>query len=159
VIARELTIAGTVHHPEFIGDDWQRVDHPTCRPLQDGAAELGWEGDNRLVVYLHKPAQTFVLWRLEANGEYLPVGSFGLGQEITPASINQTIRRLVEVDSRNGFDPYLDVIGKIEAQERSDARDRWDALSEFADKFLFGLSQSHLPGVDISRVRNVNVRR
>ncbi len=155
---RELTLT-TVRHPQFIGNDWQLVDQPTVRPLTDGAPELGWEGDPRLAVYLHKPAQAFVLWRLEANGEYMPVGHFGLGADITPAGINQTIRRLIEVDSRRGFDPGADVIGRIQADEAAAEKDRHAALEQFADKFLFGLSRSHLPGIDITRVRNVNSRR
>ena len=157
---RELTLPGVVRHPEFIdGGTWRLVDHPTVRPLQDGASDLGWDGDPRLAVYLHLESETFVLWRLEASGEYLPVGRFGLGADITPASINATIRRLIEVDSRRGFDPYTDVIGKLAAQEATTAQTRQDALGEFADKFLYGLSRSHLPGVDITRVRNAPSRR
>ena len=155
---REQTLT-TVIHPEYIGNDWQLVNHPTVRPLTDGTPELGWEGDPRLAVYLHKPAQAFVLWRLEANGEYMPVGHFGLGEDLTPAGINQTIRRLIEVDSRRGFDPGADVIGRVQADERAEEADRQAALEQFADKFLFGLSRSHLPGVDITYVRNVNSRR
>ena len=156
---RELTLS-TVYHPEFIDNGtWQRVDHPTVQRITDGDPTLGWEGDQRLVVYLHLEAQAFVLWRLESNGEYLPVGHFGLGSDITPAGVNETIRRLIEVDSRRGFDPYADVVAKQEQVAKADAAVYWDGLEAFADKFLFGLAQSHLPGVDITRVRNVNSRR
>lgn len=155
---RELTLH-TVHHPLFIDNEWMLVEHPTVAPLQDGAPDLGWEGDPRLAVYLHKPTQTFVVWRLESNGEYLPVARFGIGQEITPASINQTIRDLIRVDSRRGFDPYADVIARQDEVARDQAREQAAYISDFADKLLYGLSRSHLPGIDVTRVRQLPARR
>lgn len=151
---RELTLA-SIHHPEFIGNDWQLVDHPTVRPIADGASELGWEGDNRLAVYLCKPTQQFVLWRLEHDGEYRPVAQLPSGQSITPASVNKLISRLVEIDSRRGFDPYQDVISTIEQAEKAQADAQRERISDAADKLLFGLSRSHLPGVDISYKHNL----
>lgn len=151
---RELTLTA-VHHPEFIGDEWQLVDHPTVRPIADGAPDLGWEGDARLAVYLCKPTQQFVLWRLEADNEYRPVAQLPSGQAITPESVNRLCRRLVEIDQRRGFDPYLDVIGTIEKVEKAEAVAQSERISEVADKLLFGLSRSHLPGVDISYKHNL----
>lgn len=151
---RELTLTA-VHHPEFIGDEWQLVDHPTVRPIADGAPDLGWEGDARLAVYLCKPTQQFVLWRLEADNEYRPVAQLPSGQAITPESVNRLCRRLVEIDQRRGFDPYLDVIGTIEKVEKAEAAAQSERISEVADKLLFGLSRSHLPGVDISYKHNL----
>lgn len=151
---RELTLTA-VHHPEFIGDEWQLVDHPTVQPIADGAPDLGWEGDARLAVYLCKPTQQFVLWRLEADNEYRPVAQLPSGQAITPESVNRLCRRLVEIDQRRGFDPYLDVIGTIEKVEKAEAAAQSERISEVADKLLFGLSRSHLPGVDISYKHNL----
>lgn len=156
---REQTLVG-LQHPEYINDgEWVRVDHPTVAPLQDGAPTLGWEGDPRLAVYLHLESKTFVLWRLEANQEYLPVATFGLGQEITPASVNATIRRLIEVDGRRGFDPAQDVLDTQAALAADQTRIRQDWLGDFADKLIYGLSRSHLPGVDVTRIRQVPSRR
>jgi hypothetical protein len=155
---RELTLA-QVHHPDFIDNDWMLVTHPTVDPLTQGAPDLGWEGDPRLAVYLHKPSQTFVLWRLEANGEYLPVAKYGIGQEITPASINQTIRDLIRTDSRRGFDPHDDVMARRDELERDQARNQEAYIHDFADKLLYGLSRSHLPGVDVTRIRQLPSRR
>ena len=151
---RELTIS-TIHHPEFIGNDWQLVDHPTVRPIADGAGDLGWEGDARLAVYLCKPTQQFVLWRLEADNEYRPVAQLPSGQAITPDSVNRLIRRLVEIDQRRGFDPYQDVIKAIQRDEKDEADAQRERISEVADKLLFGLSRSHLPGIDISYKHNL----
>lgn len=151
---RELTLA-TVYHPEHIGNEWLLVDHPTVRPLQDGAPDLGWEGDPRLAVYLHKPSKTFVLWRLESNGEYLPVSRYAVGEEITPASVNQTIRDLIRTDSRRGFDPGADVFNRMDMVERERERVHHDRVVAAADKILFALSKAHLPGVDVSYPRNL----
>jgi hypothetical protein len=151
---RELTLTA-VHHPEFIGDDWQLVDHPTVRPISDGAPDLGWEGDARLAVYLCKPTQQFVLWRLEADNEYRPVAQLPSGQPITPDSVNRLCRRLVEIDQRRGFDPYLDVITSIEKAEKDQAQAQQERIVQVADKLLFGLSRSHLPGIDVSYKHNL----
>ncbi len=151
---RELTILA-VHHPEHIGNDWQLVTHPTVAPLQDGAPDLGWEGDNRLAVYLCKPTQQFVLWRLEQDNEYRPVAQLPAGASITPDSVNKLCRRLVEIDQRRGFDPYLDVIQAIEKDEKEQADVQRERIGEVADKLLFGLSRSHLPGVDITYKHNL----
>lgn len=151
---RELTILA-VHHPEFIGNDWQLVTHPTIAPLQQGAPDLGWEGDARLAVYLCKPTQQFVLWRLEGDNEYRPVAQLPAGASITPDSVNKLCRRLVEIDQRRGFDPYQDVISSIQKEEQAQEAAQQERVSEVADKLLFGLSRSHLPGVDISYKHNL----
>lgn len=151
---RELTIS-TVYHPEHIDNDWQLVDHPTVLPLQQGAPDLGWEGDPRLAVYLCKPTQQFVLWRLEADNEYRPVAQLPAGAAITPDSINKLIGRLVEIDQRRGFDPYQDVLSAIAADEKAQEDAQRERIGEVADKLLFGLSRSHLPGLDITYKHNL----
>lgn len=153
---REETLL-TVWHPEFIGNDWQRVDHPVLAPLHNGAPDLGWEGDQRLVVYLHKPSQTFVLWRLEADGQYSPC--MNLPYTLSPQAVNETIRRLIDHDTRRGFDAYQSIIDAQELADRHREQDRMDAIVQFADKLHYGLSRSHLPGVWATRVRNVTSRR
>jgi hypothetical protein len=148
-VIRELTLA-TVDHPLRIGADWLRVDHPTVRPLQDGAPTLGWEGDPRLVMYLHGPSETFVVWRLEADGEYRPVGHHS--GVLTPDHINQVIRALISVDQHRGpVDPYETVIAAQDAQDRERERIRRDWSADFADKLHFGLSRTHLPGIDVAK--------
>ena len=148
---RELTLL-TVLHPDTIdGGEWVRVDHPVLAPLFDGAPDLGWEGDSRLVVYLHVQAQAFALWRLEADNEYRPVAHFTPGKSLTPEAVNGLIQRLVEIDQRRGFNPYDDVTA---AQDKADAvaeanRQAW--LREFCDKMLFGLARQHMPGIDVAK--------
>ena len=151
---REITLA-TVYHPEHIGNEWVLVDHPTVRPLQDGSPALGWEGDPRLAVYLHKPSKTFVLWRLEMNGEYMPISHYGIENELTPASINLTIQGLIRTDSRRGFDPGAAVLEQVAKDEAANEVAWRERVSQTADKLLYGLSKSHLPGVDVSYPRNL----
>lgn len=151
---RELTYAA-VYHPEMIDGEWALVDHPTVRPLQNGDATLGWEGDTRLAVYLHLPSKTFMIWRLENDTTYRPVARLEPGAEITPASMCSAIRNLIRIDQRRGFVP-LDEVEKVMALKAKHAEtDRKDALDEFADKLHFGLAHSYLPGVDIVRPRQV----
>lgn len=157
ILPREETLI-SVFHPQFIDDDWVRVDHPAVAPLSDGAPALGWEGDQRLVVYLHKPTQRPVLWRLEADGEYRPVAQLPEGGTVSTQSINALIARLVERDTRRGFDAYQHVMDAQAAQDRAQESTRAAWLGDFSDKFHYALSRSHLPGVDITRVRNVTSR-
>ena len=147
---RELTLT-TVFHPQFLEGGWIRVDHPTLSPLANGEPTLGWEGDPRLVVYLCQPTQNFVLWRLEHDGEYRPVAKLPTGAEITPANVNSMIKRLVEIDVRRGWDPYIDITTKQESLDRDKERNRKDATAAYADKFHFALSRSHLPGIDVAK--------
>lgn len=155
---RETTLL-TVHHPEFIGNDWQRVDHLVIRPLTDGAPDLGWEGDDRLVVYICKPTQQFVLWRLEADGEYRPCATLPPNASMTPGNVNELIRRLVAHDTRRGYDAYTDVVTQQDLAARDAERVRQEWVADFADKLHYGLSRSHLPGVWATRVRNAPSRR
>lgn len=148
---RELTLT-TIEHPlTQDGGAWLRVDHPVLAPLTDGAPDLGWEGDSRLVVYLHLEAQTFALWRLEMNGDYMPVAHMPPGKPLNPESVNKLVKRLVEIDTRRGFDPYADVIATQEAADAVAEANRQAWLKEFCDKMLFGLARQHMPGIDVAK--------
>lgn len=149
---RELTLSA-IYHPEFMGQEWQRVDHPTIAPIQRGEGTLGWEGDERLVVYLHKPSQSFMLWRLEHDGEYRPVAKLPPNASITPASVNTLIRNLVRIDQRRGFNPLADIEADMAAQDKAQAQRRQEWTAEFADKFRAALAWSHLPGFHHTRPR------
>jgi hypothetical protein len=92
---------------------------------------------------------------LENDGEYRPVAQLPSGAAITPDSVNRLIRRLVEIDQRRGFDPYLDVITSIEKAEKDQAQAQQERIVQVADKLLFGLSRSHLPGIDVSYKHNL----
>jgi hypothetical protein len=159
VTVRELTIA-SVYHPEYLFDGaLMRVDHPTVRPLVEGEPTLGWEGDPRLVIYLHLRVERFVLYRLEADGEYRGVAQLPAGAEITPESMNKLIARLVAVDTRRGYDAMTD-LDKAEASVlRAKATDYQAELEQVADALHFGLARSHLPGIHHTRIRNAPSKR
>lgn len=146
---RELTLT-TVSHPEFIdGGAWQRVDHPVLLPIFQGNAEVGFEGDSRLVVYLNLEHQTFVLWRLEHDGEYRPVAQ--IAGSINEDNVNRLCARLVEIDTRRGFDAGAEVIAAQDAYHAASEARMAEASNAFADKLRFALARSHLPGVDVSK--------
>lgn len=103
-VPRELSVA-TVFHPEHLQrGNLLLVDHPTVRPLQDGAPTLGWEGDPRLAVYLRGKQRRFEVWRLEGDGQYRRACVAPTGAILTPAAVNRLIRHLMSIDRTRGFD-------------------------------------------------------
>lgn len=154
---REVTILGNVH-PEFLENGTLlRVDHPTVDPLTSGAPTLGWDGDSRLAIYLHLQSQRFILYRLESDGEYRGIARLPIGAEITPASINSLITRLIEIDSRRGFDPGADVEKAQAKAEKARLANLSAQIAEVGDKLHFGLARQYLPGIDVFRPRQVPI--
>lgn len=142
---REITYA-TVTHPEFMGD-FRHVDIPA---LANPAPVLGWEGDPRLAVYW--TGTKHILYRLEADGEYR--GICEIEGRLGTETINRIICRLIEIDQRRGFKPG-EVADQMDTdREREADRVLTDQIHAFADKLHYGLSRSHLPGIDVTRVRN-----
>ena len=76
----------------------------------------------------------------------------------TAASINSLIRNLVRIDSRRGFDAGAEVEAAQDAHNVALDQARRENVAAMADKLHYGLAHSHLPGVDISRPRQL-VRR
>lgn len=153
-----MALIVAVDHPEHLYG-MLRVDHPTLDPLTQGAADLGWEGDPRLVVYLNQLTDRFFLYRLEDDNQYRGVAQLPAGGEITPANVNQLCRMLVRTDQRRGFDPVADIVAAQDAYQRKAAADRQAFIEGWADKFHYTLARSHLPGIDISRPRLTTSRR
>ena len=73
-----MALIVAVDHPEHLYG-MLRVDHPTLDPLTQGAADLGWEGDPRLVVYLNQLTDRFFLYRLEDDNQYRGVAQLPAG--------------------------------------------------------------------------------
>lgn len=147
---REINL-GVIEHPQFIDNEWMRVDHPTVDPLRVGAPDLGWEGDQRLSVYLHLPSKRFVLWRLEYDGEYRVVAQLPEGASITPASVNSLISNLQKWDQRQGFDPYQYVMDRQAADDAAREKITHDRVVDFADRLHFALARTHRPGIDVAK--------
>lgn len=152
---REETLAGVLH-PEWLrppnGPPRQRLDHPCTWPLEYGAPDLGWEGDNRLCLYANAAANTWELWRLEHDGEYRQTGlSSPPGVSIPgPEQINKLIKRLVDIDTRRGFDPHEESIVVARTIDEARAKSRSDRIQgDVAPKLRWALGRSYLPGVDV----------
>lgn len=145
---REATLL--TPHPDLLPNGWSRVDHPELAKLQKGEPVLGWEGDPRLAVYTNR--RVHVLYRLEADNEYRGVcviqGTLGVD------TINALIVRLVEIDTRRGWDALASVDASEATVARDAKRERDAWMLDFADKFLYGLSQSHIPGINVTRIKN-----
>lgn len=68
--------------------------------LQKGYPPLGWEGDDRLEVYLG-PENRLYVWRLEDDGEYRLVSRSAPGIALDI----RLIQHLVDHDTHRGYDP------------------------------------------------------
>jgi hypothetical protein len=119
---REASFDPGVPHPEFLELGGHlalvRVDHPVLRPVFHGAPDLGWEGDHRLAVYSWPARNSFVLVRLERDGEYSIVTAQQSVQMLSPGDVNRMIRWLVSHDATKGFDAAKAV---LEADARAEA--------------------------------------
>lgn len=144
---RELTIA-KILHPEYLESGaYLRVDHPGLNALT--------EYDARCVIYVNLLTDNFVLFRLEHDNVYRPTAKLPSGRCLNEATINQLIARLTAIDTRQGFNPLTDILAAGDRQKRHQASERRAWLSDYADKLHWGLAHSHLPGVDITRPRQV----
>ena len=129
------------------------------RPLTEGEPSLGWEGDSRLVIYLHLKNQNFVLFRLEADNDYKPIAKLPTGRPLDQAQINSLIVNLIKHDHRRGFDPYEEIMAAQEKIRADEAQVRADQMAQLGDKIHWGLARSYLPGIDITRPRQLLPRR
>lgn len=104
---RENTAAG-IDHPEWVGGRRLWID-PEIKALVDklhfGDPTIGWEGDERLALY--REGQSWLLMRLEHDGEYRPICKSRPGLALD----ERLIMRLVEHDSHRGANP----IDKVDA--------------------------------------------
>lgn len=92
-----------------------RVDHPAADPIRDGAADLGWEGDPRLQLYLDCQENRWVLIRLERDGAYRATCVSGPNEPLNPEYANKMIRQVMSWDTRRG----VDVVDKVNAHNDS----------------------------------------
>jgi hypothetical protein len=105
---RETTL-GRVVHPDplpaaYGGPGVVRIDDPLAERIQKGDNVFGWEGDDRLALYICVPKREWQLWRLEADGCYRM--AMRLSADAKPVSdvIPSLILNLVTHDQRRGYD-------------------------------------------------------
>lgn len=124
---------GRVGHPEHLRLGPRAltlVDDHLTRPIQQGQATMGWEGDERLALYVDQRRAEWVLVRLEAVGAYAVVAiTDPAALELSPVDVvGQLIAHLVAHDVRRGFDPLADVEAHNAARDRALDADFADAI-------------------------------
>ena len=133
-----LVPGGANPHPEFLalGDELAMVlvqDQPDAtRPIVFGSPSHGWGGDPRMAVYYDprggRDQGAYVIARLCDDGEYRLIMEMRANDRpLSPAGVNLVVRRLVEIDSRRGFDAHADVVAhndRVEAEQRR-RNDEW----------------------------------
>lgn len=73
--------------------------------LHNGDPTLGWEGDPRLCIAFNRQTDRWEMWRLEHDSQYQLVGVSKPGCAFPP----DTIKHLVSIDGRRGYDVVKDV--------------------------------------------------
>lgn len=141
-------------HPQFLGFgdgpmECVRVDDPVLRPIWFGAPDLGWGPDGRYAVYSRPAANSFLLVRLESDGEYRVTKELKSTRPLSPGDVNLLIRWLVERDTRRGFDVgrYVEERNAAADRERERLENEWRAQA--ADRLAFALKKdlgAHLGG-------------
>lgn len=137
---RENTL-GRVAHPDTIRlPDGERhlIEDPHADRLFKGDPVLGWEGDDRLALYVNYRAGRWELIRLEGDGNYrfvVAVPGFVRGHE----AIGWLIVWLVEHDVRRGFDPRAATDAVNDGIEKAARKAETERNHEFAERLEHGL--------------------
>ena len=119
-------------------DPRQQIADRLVRPLREGKAELGWGGDPLLSLAFHRIENRWELWRLEPQpgnpDSHTLVARGPVGQDINEDSINQLIRRLIEMDThREGNSAEQMVENAIRHNDRRDTQQINDGANATAD--------------------------
>lgn len=140
---REHSVAGIRHpDPMRVGDSGRvltLIDDPMCDRLTKGDSVFGWEGDERLALYLDMRERTWDLWRMEGDGVYRPTMRLSADVWRGPEVVAEMVMRLIGSDQRRGV-KVLDVVERAakKAEAASEARQsEW--VGEAADRLAHGL--------------------
>lgn len=142
---REHSVAGIRHpDPMRVGDSGRvltLIEDPLADRLQKGDPTFGWEGDERLALYVDHREGTWDLWRLEADGVYRPTMRLSALTWRGPEAVAEMITQLLSRDQRRGVN-VLKVVedshAKVEAEAERKATERNEA---FADKLAWALTK------------------
>lgn len=140
---REHTL-GKVRHPDFLRlgpwdtDVRELVEDPVADKLAKGDPLFGWEGDDRLALYINRTRGEWTLARLEHDGQYriaTTVPGIRRGNDVVAG----LVLWLVESDTRRGFDPHLAIVEHHTKRERAKESALDDFESEAAERVAHGL--------------------
>lgn len=79
------------------------IDDPVADRLRQGDPAVGWEGDMRLGLYLHRGRRQWELWRFEHDATYHQIKAIGADGCRGIDAVGQLIVWLITHDSRRGF--------------------------------------------------------
>ncbi len=143
-VAREHQFFG--RHPDPLpvqwgGPGWVLIDDPMAYPIQRGDPCLGFEGDDRLALYLNVAKGRWGLWRLEGDSQYRLVTSRATIETRGPELVASLIAGLVAHDTRRGFNAHEHVVKQNTLVDEAVAK-HWDARhSDLNDKLRWGLKR------------------
>lgn len=144
VVPREIGM-GRVAHPDPMrgpGYMLDLIDDPRLDRLYDGDATFGWEGDNRVAVYLNRQWLRWELWRLESDNTYRYQHSWPLATVRAEDLVATVILHCVQSDTHRGFDPHLFTVERTR-KNRSKINDRLeDAVNEGIDRVAHALHKA-----------------
>lgn len=139
---RENTL-GRVHHPDPLlvagRAPLTRIDDPVAARCQKGDPTFGWEGDERLQLYLDQRAREWVLVRLEHDGVYRVTLTAPAGFHSAFDVVAEMVLALVRTDVRRGFDPHAEVVASHERVDRAREAAHRELVEETADRMASAL--------------------
>ena len=142
---REITL-GRLKHPDFLRlsawdtDIRELVDDPVVDRLTKGDPIFGWEGDDRLALYINRTQGVWELVRLEHDNQYrtaTTVPGIRRGHDVVAG----LVLWLVESDTRRGFDPHLAIVEHHTKRDRAKESALSDFEEEAADRVVHGLER------------------
>lgn len=140
---REHTL-GKVKHPEFLRlapwdtDVRELVEDPVADKIAKGDPIFGWEGDDRLALYINRTLGEWQLVRLESDGQYritTTVPGIRRGFDVVAG----LVLWLVESDVRRGFNPHLAIVEHQVKKERAKEAATDEFEQEAAERVVHGL--------------------
>lgn len=101
-VAPPESTVGRVDHPVLL-DGGVLIDDAVADRLQRGDPTVGWEGDPRLALYLHRGRRQWELWRLEVDGRYRPSVTLSTEGRRGIDAVGELLVWLVTHDGRRGY--------------------------------------------------------
>lgn len=141
---------GRVDHPTFLrfgADLLAHVEDPTVEPIRAGHLAFGWEGDQRLGLYVNARRARWELCRLEADGSYRSILRVPDTMSATDL-VGFVVGWLVTHDVRRGYDPLDEIVAHEKAKERAEDSAWADESLQLADQLHHSLLKDigHLEG-------------